>query len=157
VQTAGQAAVEAIQADWSSALRSRIKHADFFAAYARIEEEKEKREGEAFAPWTGVNNCTTSAVSLQPPRLPGLLRPLPNRLRPLWGHSPERERLLRCRFQRLHSAFQPTNKRDHVLDYLEKYIVGVSLCFKVRPSIGLPAIGSRETELKWGAWDYFYP
>lgn len=58
VQHVGQAATDATQAEWTSWRQTRARHADFFAAYDRI--EAEKREGEAFAPWTGVNNCTDS-------------------------------------------------------------------------------------------------
>ncbi len=56
VQIAGKAVTDALQAAWSAVVRTRTKHADFFAAYERIEEEK--RGGEASAPWTRVNNCT---------------------------------------------------------------------------------------------------
>ena len=63
VQHVGLAAINATQAEWSGWLRTRAKHADFFAAYDRI--EAEKREGEAFAPWTGVNNCTTTQSQSQ--------------------------------------------------------------------------------------------
>jgi hypothetical protein len=47
--------------EWSGWLKTRAKHAEFFAAYERIEEEK--RDGEAIAPWTRVHNCTSRCPS----------------------------------------------------------------------------------------------
>jgi hypothetical protein len=56
VQQVGLAAINATQDEWTAWRKTLARHADFFAAYERI--EAEKREGEAFVPWTGVNNCT---------------------------------------------------------------------------------------------------
>jgi hypothetical protein len=61
VQISGKAATEATQLEWSGWLKTRAKHAEFFAAYERIEEEK--RDGEAIAPWTRVHNCTSRCPS----------------------------------------------------------------------------------------------
>lgn len=77
VQISGKAQTEAIQAGWSDRVRTRTKHTDLFTAYERIEEEK--REGAAFAPWTGVNNCTKpaaqSAATAVPKQIDGPLDP----------------------------------------------------------------------------------
>ena len=70
IQLAGKAATNATQAEWKSYLQLRVKHSDFVAAYERIEEEK--REGEALAPWTGVNNCTQDDARFGGPLLESL-------------------------------------------------------------------------------------